>query len=110
MSQDAIQVITFFPSLIWQLFTGFKIPGLNMTPAVFFFGILSFGLAFRFLMGVINISTTGFGRVIVIEDARDIHHNRCWSIDIVRYCDAVICGIIGKSKTTAANKQKTKKQ
>lgn len=60
MSQDAIQVITFFPSLIWQLFTGFKIPGLNMTPAVFFFGILSFGLAFRFLMGVINISTTGF--------------------------------------------------
>lgn len=60
MSNDAIQLITFFPSMIWQLFTGIKIPGLNMSPAVFFFGILSFGLAFRFLMGVINISTSGF--------------------------------------------------
>lgn len=60
MSNDAIQLITFFPSMIWQLFTGVKIPGLNMSPAVFFFGILSFGLAFRFLMGVINISTSGF--------------------------------------------------
>lgn len=60
MTQDAIQILTFFPSLIWQLFTGFKIPGLNFTPAVFFFGILSFGLAFRFLMGIINISTSGF--------------------------------------------------
>lgn len=60
MSSDAIQIITFLPSMIWQLFTGFKIPGLNFTPAVFFFGILSFGLAFRFLMGVINISTSGF--------------------------------------------------
>lgn len=60
MTNDALQFITYFPSLIWQLMTGFKIPGLNMTPAVFFFGILSFGLAFKFMMGVINISTSGF--------------------------------------------------
>lgn len=60
MSQDAIQIITFFPSMIWQLMTGFKIPGLNFTPAVFFFGVLSFSLAFRFIMGIINISTSGF--------------------------------------------------
>lgn len=60
MSQDAIQIITFLPSMIWQLMTGFKIPGLNFTPAVFFFGILSFSLAFRFIMGIINISTSGF--------------------------------------------------
>lgn len=60
MSQDAISIITFLPSMIWQLFTGFKIPGLNFTPAVLFFGILSFGLAFRFLMGILNISTSGF--------------------------------------------------
>lgn len=60
MSSDALQIITYIPSMLWQLFTGFKIPGLNFTPAVFFFGILSFGLAFRFLMGVINISTSGF--------------------------------------------------
>lgn len=60
MTSDALQIITFLPSMIWQLMTGFKIPGLNFTPAVFFFGVLSFGLAFRFLMGVINISTSGF--------------------------------------------------
>jgi hypothetical protein len=60
MTNDALQFITYFPSLIWQLFTGFKIPGLNMTPAIFFFGVLSFSLAFKFLMGVINISTSGF--------------------------------------------------
>lgn len=60
MSQDAIQIITFLPSMIWQLMTGFKIPGLNFTPAVFFFGILSFSLAFKFIMGIINISTSGF--------------------------------------------------
>lgn len=60
MSQDAIQIITFFPSMIWQLMTGFKIPGLNFTPAIFFFGILSFSLAFKFIMGIINISTSGF--------------------------------------------------
>lgn len=60
MSADAVQIITFLPSMLWQLFTGFKIPGLNFTPAVFFFGVLSFGLAFRFLMGILNISTSGF--------------------------------------------------
>lgn len=63
MSQDAIQIITFFPSMIWQLMTGFKIPGLNFTPAVFFFGILSFSLAFKFIMGIINISTSGFNKM-----------------------------------------------
>lgn len=60
MNQDAIQIITFLPSMIWQLMTGFKIPGLNFTPAVFFFGILSFSLAFKFIIGIINISTSGF--------------------------------------------------
>lgn len=60
MSNDAIQIITMFPSMVWQLMTGFKIPGLNFTPAVFFFGILSFSLALKFIMGIINISTSGF--------------------------------------------------
>lgn len=60
MSNDAIQIITMFPSMVWQLMTGFKIPGLNFTPAVLFFGILSFSLALKFIMGIINISTSGF--------------------------------------------------
>lgn len=60
MSNDAIQIITMFPSMVWQLMTGFKIPGLNFTPAVLFFGILSFSLALKFILGIINISTSGF--------------------------------------------------
>lgn len=71
MSQDAIQIITFLPSMLWQLFTGFKIPGLNFTPAVFFFGVLSFGLAFRFLMSIINISTSGFTNFQAREASRE---------------------------------------
>lgn len=57
MSSDAIQIITLFPSMIWQLFTGVKIPGLNFSPAVLFFGVLSFSLAFRFLIGALKISS-----------------------------------------------------
>lgn len=64
MSADAINVILIFPRMIWQLFTGFNIPGLNFTPAVFFFGILSFGLAFNFIMSIINISTSGFNNQV----------------------------------------------
>lgn len=42
MSSDAILFFTTIPRLIWSLFTGFKIPGLNFTPAVLIFGLLSF--------------------------------------------------------------------
>lgn len=60
MSNDAVQVLTLFPKIIWQLFTGFKIPGLNFTPAVFFFGVLSFSLAYRTLRSIITLSSSGF--------------------------------------------------
>ena len=70
MSSDAVQIITFLPSMLWQLFTGFKIPGLNFTPAVFFFGVLSFSLAFRVLMSIINISTSGFTNYQAREQRR----------------------------------------
>lgn len=67
MSSDALNVILLFPKIIWQLFTSVKIPGLNFTPAVFFFGILSFGLAFRFILSILNVSTSGFNA----QDRRD---------------------------------------
>lgn len=62
MSNDAVQILTLFPKIVWNLFTGFKIPGLNFTPAVFFFGILSFSLAMRFIFGIINVNVHGFDR------------------------------------------------
>ena len=73
MSSDAINVILMFPRIIWQLFTGFKIPGLNFTPAVFFFGILSFSLAFRFILSIINISTGGFNAQVRRDRNADVH-------------------------------------
>lgn len=75
MSQEAIQLISVFPRMIWQLMTGFKIPGLNFTPAVFFFGVLSFGLAFRFIMGIFNISTFGF-TLNAREESRRFDNNK----------------------------------
>lgn len=59
MSQDFIQILTYFPSTIWRLFTSFTIPGVNFTPATMMFGILSFGVAIKFVTGIIDI--TGHG-------------------------------------------------
>lgn len=61
MTEAARQFITFFPKMIWQLFTGVKIPGLNFTPAVFFFGILTFGVVWRLVFSILHVHTF-FGR------------------------------------------------
>lgn len=73
MTADARLFITEFPKVIWQLFTGVKIPGLNFSPAVFFFGILTFGIALKFLLSILHI-TAFFG-----------HDNRTNATVIERY-------------------------
>ena len=73
MSADAINVILQFPKIIWRLFTGFTIPGLNFTPAVLFFGILSFSLAFKFIMSILNVSTSGFNMQVRRDRNVDVH-------------------------------------
>ncbi len=67
MSQDFIQIITYFPSAIWHLFTTFTIPGINFTPATMMFGILSFGVAIKFVTGIIDITGHGFSETTVRE-------------------------------------------
>lgn len=57
MSNDALLFITSFPKIIWSIFTGVKIPGLNFTPAVFFFGILTFGIVWRFVFSFFHLTS-----------------------------------------------------
>lgn len=57
MSSDALLFITSFPKIIWSIFTSVKIPGLNFTPAVFFFGILTFGVVWRFAFSILHITS-----------------------------------------------------
>lgn len=59
MSSDFIEILMYFPSMIWSLLTSFRIPGLNFTPAVLIFGVLSFGLAIKFISGILEITTRG---------------------------------------------------
>lgn len=73
MSHDAELILGFFPQIIWKLFTGFKIPGLNFTPATFFFGILSFSLAFKFITSILNVSTSGFNSQVRRDKSANVH-------------------------------------
>lgn len=49
MTQDAYSVVQLLFSSIWGLFTGFNIPGTNVTPAAFFIFILFVGIVIRFV-------------------------------------------------------------
>lgn len=62
MSNDFLQILSGFTNAIWTLFTGFKIPGLNFSPAVLMFGILSFGLALKLLRGIFDIAPKSNGK------------------------------------------------
>lgn len=60
MSNDALLFITSFPKIIWHLFADVKIPGLNFSPGIFFFGILTFGVIFKLVLSILHI-TSFFG-------------------------------------------------
>lgn len=57
-----IQIMSGFFSAIWSIFTSFRIPGLNFSPAVLLFGIASFGVAIKLVTGILNITTQGISR------------------------------------------------
>ena len=46
----------------FRLFTCFKLPGVNFSPAILLFGILSFGLAISVIHGIMTITATGMRR------------------------------------------------
>ena len=59
MSSDFVIILRGLFSILWSLMTSFKLPGLNFSPAVLMFGIMSFGLAIKLLSGIFTITTGG---------------------------------------------------
>lgn len=62
MTQDFINCMTTILSQGFKLFTCFKLPGVNFTPAVLLFGILSFGVAISVVHGILTITANGMRR------------------------------------------------
>lgn len=63
MSSDALLFFAQVPQLIWSLFTGFKIPGVNFTPAVLIFGILSFRVLIWAMINVFGLGESFLGNM-----------------------------------------------
>lgn len=74
MSSDFIQILQGYFSAIWSLFTSFRIPGVNFSPAIMIFGILSFGLALKLMHGILTMTTNG------ISDRYEAIHNKAQDI------------------------------
>lgn len=59
MTQDFINCMTTILTQGFRLFTCFEFPGVNFSPAVLMFGILSFGLSISVIHGIMTITATG---------------------------------------------------
>lgn len=54
MTSDALLVVRFLFSALWQFFNGFYFPGTNVTPAAMFFFILLGVFVLRLLRYILN--------------------------------------------------------
>lgn len=59
MSNDFILCMRTVLEQGFKLLTCFKLPGVNFSPAIMIFGILSFGLAIILIKGIISVSAEG---------------------------------------------------
>lgn len=57
MTSDALLVLQSLFSTIWSLFTSFKIPGTNVTPAMWAFFLLFAALGLRLCARIFNENT-----------------------------------------------------
>lgn len=57
MSSTLPQVWTVLGTIWTTYFTGWRIPLINITPAVMIFGILSFKIAIKLIFGILNITS-----------------------------------------------------
>lgn len=62
MSADALSVLSGLFSAVWQLFTGWYLPGTNVTPAAFAISILFIWLLIRRLVRMFDTQSTMKGR------------------------------------------------
>lgn len=74
MSNDLIIIYQRFFTSLWSLFTAFRIPGVNFSPAIMLFGILSFFLALKLIHGLLTMTTNG------VSDRYVNAHNKAQSI------------------------------
>lgn len=59
MTNDAFQVLRFILGWGWRFFTGYKIPGTNVTPGAIIFLILFVTVALRFIRSLTDVSSSG---------------------------------------------------
>ena len=59
MTQDFISCMITVLQQGFRLLTCFKLPGVNFTPAILLFGILSFSLAISVVHGILTITASG---------------------------------------------------
>lgn len=55
MTNDSLSVLVCLFQSVWKLFASWYIPGTNLTPAVFFFGIAFCVLVMRFLRSALGL-------------------------------------------------------
>lgn len=65
MTKDALSFLSGVIDVLFKIFTSWHIPGTNVTPAMWFVFILSFGILFRFL------GKLGFGKAS-IDDVSNV--------------------------------------
>lgn len=61
MSRPVIELMRCIIDNMWLLATGWKLPGINITPAQGIMFILLFQLVLRFVFSLLNFSTMAFG-------------------------------------------------
>ena len=59
MTEQAFQVLRTVFSTIWRLFTGWHIPGTNLSPAVFLIGFVLFAVVIRIIKRVVGGTSGG---------------------------------------------------
>lgn len=62
MTSDALLVLQTLFGMIWRLFTSWKIPGTNTTPAAWFLFVVFAVTSLRFLKSLVPGLTSGFLR------------------------------------------------
>lgn len=64
MTDDAIAVLQCLFQTIWSLFTTWKIPGTNVTPAGWALFFLAAGIGFKYCMLILHRPPSGYGDVV----------------------------------------------
>lgn len=62
MTQDFVACMTTVLHQGFKLLTCFKLPGVNFSPAILLFGILSFSVAITLIHGILTITANGMSR------------------------------------------------